>query len=271
MRYQLRRSVVNRSSAGWLDRKWPRRICLAITLGTAALSLTVQRNLTQAQPQKVHRVDIPFTRSIVTPHIVWVIRSAGPPLHAFVVPGVTSGRTLIELPERIPLAFRTVMIDENWSPNTYIGFDRDYEARTYPVVYKYLTEDLTVRTDYDVLVIPSLLGWNRLPTAAREAIRKRVEQGEGLVLIHPTTGIPPPGEPQVPLPTNRLANPGKLWPGKGPWKVVASSFITASLPLEAFPYNYLRHYKYRLGKDSTTLLVGEQGEPIVAVNQYGKG
>ena len=106
------------------------------------------------------------------------------------------------------------MIDTRWDIDTYVGMDQDYEARTYKVVYQYLTDDLTAPAHYDVIVIPSLLGWNRLPAAAREAIRKRVEDGAGLVLIHPTTGLPSPGQPHFPLPTNELANPGELSPGE---------------------------------------------------------
>jgi hypothetical protein len=275
---------------------------LAIILAAITLTLTFRGNPAWAQSQTSHRVDIPFTRSIVTPHIPWDLPSAGSPIHAFVVPGVSSGRTLIELAERIPLNFHTVMIDEAWDTNTYIGFDQDYEARTYPVVYQYLTQDLTSSTPYDVIVIPSLLGWNRLPPEARAAIRRRVKEGEGLVLVHPTTGITAPGAPQFPLATNELANPGKLWPGQGlwnlsplvgvesdeidaggarlippdavaegPWRIASENFIDANLPLAAFPYHYLKHYKYRLSNDSRALIVGEHGEPIIAVKQYGKG
>jgi hypothetical protein len=119
------------------------------------------------------------------------------------------------------------------------------------------------------MVIPSLLGWNRLPPEARAAIRKRVREGEGLVLVHPTTSILAPGAPHVPLPTNHLANPGKLWPGQGlwnlsplvsvesdglsadgtriippnavaegPWRTASTNFIDANMPLAAFPYRY---------------------------------
>lgn len=276
-----------------------------ILLAAAALAIVfvmVQQSPAQTEPAPSHRVTIPFTRAVVTPHIPWDIPSAGPPIHAFIVPSVAEGRTLIELAERIPLNYHAVMIDQRWDIDTYIGTDQDYEARTYPIVYQYLAQDLTAPTPYDVIVIPSLLGWNRLPPAAREAIRKRVREGEGLVLIHPTTGLPSPGQPHFPLPTNHLANPGKLWPGQelwdlsplvgvtsdylgrdgqpqippdavtaGPWKIAATNFIDANLPLAAFPYKYLKHYKYRLGKDSTALVVGEHGEPIVAIKQYGKG
>lgn len=163
-----------------------------LALLTALILLTIQRYPGRAQSPAAHRVEIPFTRAIVTPHIPWGIPSAGPPLHAFVVPSIEEGRTLIELAERVPLDYHTVMIDTGWGVNTYIGMDQDYEARTYKVVYQYLADDLTAPADYDVIVIPSLLGWNRLPAAAREAIRKRVEDGAGLVLIHPTTGVPSP-------------------------------------------------------------------------------
>jgi hypothetical protein len=129
---KLHRSAVDQSAVVWSVQICLRIPYLAIAVLAAALAFTAQQN--PAQTQNDHRVDIPFTRAIVTPHISWGLPSARPPIHAFIVPSVTSGRTLTELAERIPLSFHTVMIDEDWSPNTYIGFDRDYEARTYPVV-----------------------------------------------------------------------------------------------------------------------------------------
>jgi len=131
---------------------------------------------------------------------------------------------------------------------------------------------------------------------------RRVRDGAGLVLIHPTTGIPAPGEPQVTPPLNihapdfTVAPDGKLWEVSplidclsdrlnshgelevppsavtgGSWKAVAESPITDNVPFSSFPGEYLKHYKYRLGPDSKVLVEGPNGEPIVATKMYGKG
>ncbi|HUX09107.1 MAG TPA: alpha-amylase family protein, partial [Terriglobia bacterium] len=136
----------------------------------------------------------------------------------------------------------------------------------------------------------------------RDAILKRVREGAGLVLIHPTTGIPAPGEPQATPPLNihapdfAVAPGGKLWEisplidclsdqldshgqlqvlpkavAAGAWKAVAQSYVTDNVPFASFPADFLKHYKYRLGPDSKLLVEGPDGEPIVATKTYGKG
>ena len=249
------------------------------------------------------RVDAPFTLSVETPHVAWARPWGGKAVHALIVPSVSEGRTLVELAERFPITYDTVMIDSAWDVNTWtVGTGKDYEARTYKLVYKYLAEDLAGSTHYDVIVLPSLFGWNRLPEDVRDAVLKRVREGTGLVLIHPTTGIPAPGEPKVTPPLNihapdfAVAPGGKLWEvsplidclsdrldshgqlqvvpaaiTSGPWKALAQSFITDNVPFDSFPADYLKHYKYRLGPGSKLLVAGPDGEPIVATKTYGKG
>ena len=252
------------------------------------------------------RVDAPFTTSVETPHVPWGKPSLGPAVHAFVVPSVSEGRTLIELAERMNLTFDTVTIDDAWDVNTWtVGTDDNYEARNYKLLYRYLTEDLTSSKQYDVIVLPGLHGWNRLPAAARDAICSRVRQGAGLVLIHPTTGLPAPDDPKVKGPLNDFIDEydvpastpeNDLWTlsplvgvlsdrldargfrevrpdavAAGPWRAVADHFVTRNVPFDAFPSEYVKHYKYQLGAGSTALTTGEGGEPIIAVKNYGRG
>jgi Beta-galactosidase trimerisation domain/Beta-galactosidase len=254
-------------------------------------------------PASEKRVDAPFTQAVETPHVAWGRPWGGKPVHALVVPSVTEGRMLVELAERFPISYDTVMIDSVWERNTWtVGMGKDYGTRTYPMVYKYLAEDLSGSAHYDVIVLPSLFGWNRLPQDVRDAILKRVREGAGLVLIHPTTGIPAPGEPKVTQPLNihapeiAVTPGGALWQVSplvdclsdrldgyghlnilpeavtgGAWKAVAQGFITDNVPFDSFPADYLKHYKYRLGPDSKLLIAGPAGEPIVAIKSYGKG
>lgn len=277
-------------------------IVVSICSGLLVLS-GFSRPLARAQAPNPPRLDVPFTLSVPTPHIAWGKPSAGGPVRAFVMPSVSEGRTLVELAQRMDLTFDTVMIDEAWDVNTWtVGTDENYEARNYKLAFKYLDEDLAKATPYDVIVIPSLHGWNRLPAASREAIRKRVEQGTGLVLIHPTTGIPAPDDPPSRRPMNDFSPDYEVPPGEelwelsplvgvlsdrlnsrghrdirpdavatGPWKGAAEHPITANFPFEALPTEYVKHYRYKLGKDATALAVGAEGEPIIATKMFGKG
>jgi len=223
----------------------------------------------EARPGSPARIDAPFTLAVHTPHVPWGKPSAGPPVRAIVVPSVSEGRTLVELAERMDLTFDTVMIDESWDVNTWtVGTDENYEARNYKLLYQYLEEDLAKPVSYDVIVLPSLHGWNRLPSSAREMIRKRVEQGTGLVLIHPMTGLPSPDDPKVEGPLNDFAPSREVPPGDelwnlsplvgvlsdrldsrgfreirpdavaaGPWKMAGEHYITLNLPFESFPFD----------------------------------
>ncbi|MGD0921864.1 MAG: hypothetical protein ABSA70_08900 [Terriglobia bacterium] len=272
-------------------------------LATVLISLAFWRSVSVANPELSRRLDVPFTLAVPSPHVPWGKPAPGPPVRALVVPSVSEGRTLVELAQRMSLTYDTVMIDEAWDVNTWtVGTDQDYEARNYKLAYKYLEEDLAKATAYDVIVLPSLHGWNRLPASVRESIKKRVEQGTGLILIHPTTGVPAPDDPPTQRPMNDFAPDYEVSPGEelwdlsplvgvlsdrldrrghreirpdaiaaGPWKQVAEHFITANLPLEAFPTDDLKHYRYRLGKDATALAVGPDGEPIIATKTFGKG
>ncbi|MBI1940397.1 MAG: beta-galactosidase trimerization domain-containing protein [Acidobacteria bacterium] len=288
-----------------VDSQFARRIAVffaLIVLGglTAA---GVWRTASAEESVAGARLDVPFTLDVRTPHVAWGKPSAGPPVRAFVIPSVSEGRTLVELAQRMDLSFDTVMIDEAWDVNTWtVGTDEQYEARNYKLAYGYLEEDLAKPTPYDVIVLPSLHGWNRLPPRVREAIRERVEAGTGLVLIHPTTGVPAPDDPPAVRPMNDFAPDYEVPPDEelwglsplvgvlsdrldsrghrqirpdavadGRWKRVAEHFITANVPLEAFPFDFFKHYRYQLGEDSTALVAGGDGEPIVAVKKFGKG
>ncbi len=280
------------------------RLVWLASLAAAILCLAmIWRSPILANPQAAHRLDAPFSLSVPSPHVSWGMPSPLPPVHAFIVPSVSEGRTLVELAQRMNLTYDTVMIDEAWDVNTWtVGTDQDYEARNYKLAYQYLEEDLAKATPYDVIILPSLHGWNRLPAGVREAIRKRVEGGTGLVLIHPTTGVPAPDDPPAQRPLNDFAPTYEVEPGDelweisplvgvlsdrlnsqghreirpdavadGPWKRLAEHPIVSNVAFESFPSEYLKHYRYKLGKDATALAAGADGEPIIATKMFGKG
>src|SRR5262249_25509969 len=276
-------------------------VLVILFFGSTGGSLWDSGEVAQSKPTAY--LDVPFTLDVKTPHVAWGKPSPLQPVRAFVVPSVSEGRTLVELAQRIDMTFDTRMIDEAWEVNTWtVGTDKDYESRNYKLMYEYLDDALAKDISYDVIVLPSLHGWNRLPTASRQAIRKRVNQGTGLVLIHPTTGLPAPDDPKVEGPLNNFAQSRKVSPGEelwelsplvgvlsdrlnasgfrevrpdavttGPWKAVSPHFITTNVPLESFPDDYLKHYRYQLGSDSTALVGGANGETIIATKRCGKG
>lgn len=280
-----------------------------VTIVSLLLALVTVSALGWRNPQAApaaateKRIDTPFTLAVKTPHVSWGVPWGGAPIHVLVVPSVSEGRTLVELAERFPLTYDTIMIDSAWDVNTWtVGTGKNYEARNYKLLYHYLAEDLDSNAHYNVIVLPSLFGWNRLPMDVRDGILTRVKSGAGLVLIHPTTGIPAPDDPKTTRPMNDLApdysvSPGgKLWEVSplvgvlsdrlndhgflevrsdavttGAWRAARSSFITNNVPFASFPGSYLKHYKYQLGRNSTALVVGPDGEPIVGAKRYGKG
>jgi len=83
-------------------------------------------------PAGEQRIDAPFTLAVQTPHVAWALPWGGKTVHALVVPSVSEGRTLVELAERFPITYNTVMIDSAWDVNTWtVGTGKNYEARTY--------------------------------------------------------------------------------------------------------------------------------------------
>jgi hypothetical protein len=127
------------------------------------------------------RVDVPFTLTVKTPHVAWGQPWSGKIVHVLVVPSVSEGRALVELAEHFPITYNTVMIDSARDVNAWtVETGKNYESRTYGVVYKYLAEDLASSAHYDVIVLPSLFGWSRLPQTDRDVILKRVREGAGL-------------------------------------------------------------------------------------------
>src|SRR5262252_5409973 len=150
-------------------------IFLVLVIGTILFD-----SAAATEPHPSRHLDVPFTLEVETPHVAWGKPSALAPVHAFVVPSVSEGRTLVELAQRIEMSFDTVMIDEAWDVNTWtVGADKDYESRNYKLAYEYLDDALSKDRSYDVIVLPSLHGWNRLPAVSRQAILRRVRQGTG--------------------------------------------------------------------------------------------
>ena len=127
--------------------------------------------------------------------------------------------------------------------------------------------------------------------ASRDAILRRVQDGAGLVLIHPFVGDvknhPFKGDeregderiwdvsPLVGCPDDTVNERGypdinKAALTRGKWEVARPHFITAGLPIDLLPEGNVggAFYKYQAKGD---VLLKSGDYPIAAVSTYGKG
>jgi len=240
--------------------------------------------------------DITYSTEVVTPHIPWAKPLAGGPLKAFCIVPIAEGRDLIELMQRVALEPITVSIDRNWDVNCWgIGDFYGHEFRgdrdDFQTVYGYVERHLTSDDKFDVILLPGLNGWSRLTRASRDAILRRVQEGAGLVLIHPfvgdVAGHPFKGDetvgdkriwevsPLVNCPDDPVGSGG--YPQlnleaitKARWEKAAPHAITDGFAFELLPaaVEGCRIYKY---EPAGQVLIQAGGHPVLAVKQYGKG
>jgi hypothetical protein len=243
-----------------------------------------------------HKNDITYSTEVVTPHVAWASKLPGGPIKSFFIPSVQYGRDMIELMERLQLEPTTVSIDREWDISCwgigdYYGHEYRGDRDDFQTVYSYVEKDLTGPAPFEVLVIPGLNGWSRMTRATRDAIIRRVQQGAGLVLLHPFVG----DVKGHPFKGDERAGDARIWDisplidvaddtvnergypeinqdavTKGKWEVAQKHFITEGLPLDLLPEGNVggSFYKYRANGD---VVIKSGAYPIVAVKNYGKG
>ncbi len=243
-----------------------------------------------------HKNDITYSTEVVTPHVDWATTLARGPIKSFFIPSVQYGRDMVELMERLQLEPTTVSIDRSWDISCwgigdYYGHEYRGDRDDFQTVYGYVEKDLTGNAQFEVMVIPGLNGWSRMTRATRDAILRRVQQGAGLVLLHPFVGDVKghPFKGDEPVGDQRLWDISPLvgvaddtvnergYPeinqdaiAKGKWELAQTHFINAGLPLELLPEGNTggSFYKYRANGE---VLIKSGTNPIVAVKSYGKG
>src|SRR6266498_2501827 len=243
-----------------------------------------------------HKNDVTYSTEVVTPHVNWATTLPGGPINSFFIPSVQYGRDMVELMQRLSLRPTTVSIDSQWDISCwgigdYYGHEYRGDRDDFQTVYSYVEKDLTGNARFEVMVIPGLNGWSRMTRATRDAILRRVQQGAGLVLLHPfvgdVKGHPFKGDESVgderiwdisPLvgvaddTVNERGYPeiNQDAVTKGKWELAQTHFINAGLPLELLPEGNAggSFYKYRAKGD---VLIKSGTYPIVAVKNYGKG
>jgi hypothetical protein len=266
-------------------------------LAVAALLLGAHVPARGQEPANVAgRNDIVYSTEVKTPHVPWATRLPGGPIKGFFIPSVSRGRDMVELMQRLALEPTTVTIDRNWDVNCWgIGDFYGHEYRgdrdDFEIVHRYVEEELTGAKPFEVMLIPGLNGWSRLTRASRDAILRRVQEGAGLVLIHPfvgdVKGHPFRGDeatgdtriwdvsPLVNVPDDFVSERGypelnQAAITQGRWERAAAHYITEGVPLDLIPSRRAggRLYKYEPRGD---VLVEAGGFPVLAVKRHGKG
>lgn len=223
------------------------------------------------------RFEAPYTLTVETPHTAWAKPLRGGPIRLLAVPTVSEGRTLVELAQRLSLDLTTVSIDPSWDINKWtMSFGSDYGARAergdLDLIYSYLEAELTGPKHFDAILLPVNHGWKRFTAKTREALLRRVKDGAGLVLIRPMDAEISPlrpltvGEPEG---DNAIVEPGQ--PERGAWTKGENHYITHSIPVASFPFDYIENYRYAATPDAQVLAVNQSGTPVIAVRKQGKG
>lgn len=245
---------------------------------------------------KFAKNDITYSTSVVTPHVPWATKLPQGPIKSFFIPSIQYGRDMVELMQRLSLDPTTNSIDSSWDINCwgigdYYGHEYRGDRDDFRTVYGYVEKDLTGNARYEVMLIPGINGWSRMTRATRDAILRRVQEGAGLVLLHPfvgdVAGHPFKGDESVGderiwelSPLFGVANDTVNERGypevnrdavtKGKWELGHPHFITEGLPLELLPEGTVGGSFYRY-KSRGDVLIKSGAHPIMSVSSYGKG
>ncbi len=271
-------------------------ICLVVLLVTLVLFRTSAQEQKGVGGSTFAKNDITYSTAVVTPHVPWATKLPQGPIKGFFIPSIQYGRDMVELMQRVALEPTTDSIDSSWDINCwgigdYYGHEYRGDRDDFRTVYGYVEKDLTSSARYEVMVIPGLNGWSRMTRATRDAILRRVQDGAGLILLHPfvgdVKGHPFKGDeaagderiwevsPLVGVPDDTLNERG--YPEinrdavtKGKWELGDAHFITEGLPLELLPEGTIggSFYRYQSKGD---VLIRSGDHPIVSVRNYGKG
>ena len=240
--------------------------------------------------------DITYSTAVVTPHVPWATKLPQGPIKGFFIPSIQYGRDMVELMQRLALEPTTDSIDSSWDITCwgigdYYGHEYRGDRDDFRTVYGYVEKDLTGNARYEVMLIPGINGWSRMTRATRDAILRRVQEGAGLVLLHPFVG----DVKGHPFKGDEAVGDERIWDlsplvgvaddtvnergypevnrdavTKGKWESGDAHFITEGLPLELLPEGTMggSFYRYQSKGD---VLIKSGNNPIVGVRNYGKG
>ena len=271
-------------------------ICLVVLVVTLVLFHASAQEQKGVGGSTFAKNDITYSTAVVTPHVPWATKLPQGPIKGFFIPSIQYGRDMVELMQRLALDPTTDSIDSSWDINCwgigdYYGHEYRGDRDDFRTVYDYVEKDLTGNARYEVMLIPGINGWSRMTRATRDAILLRVQDGAGLVLLHPfvgdVKGHPFKGDeatgderiwdlsPLVGVADDTLNERG--YPEvnrdavtKGKWESGSAHFITEGLPLDLLPEGTIggSFYRYQPKGD---VLIKSGNLPILGVRNYGKG
>ena len=271
-------------------------ICFVVLIITLALFHTSAQEQKGAGGSTFAKNDITYSTAVVTPHVPWATKLSQGPIKSFFIPSIQYGRDMVELMQRLALDPTTDSIDSSWDINCwgigdYYGHEYRGDRDDFRTVYNYVEKDLTGNARYEVMLIPGINGWSRMTRATRDAILRRVQDGAGLVLLHPFVG----DVKGHPFKGDEAVGDERIWDlsplvgvaddtvnergypevnrdavTKGKWELGDPHFITEGLPLELLPEGTIggSFYRYQSKGD---VLIKSGTNPIVGVRNYGKG
>ncbi|MBN1808330.1 MAG: hypothetical protein JW909_04625 [Planctomycetes bacterium] len=243
-------------------------------------------------PPPGKRLDIVYSNKVVTPHFKWASPLPGEPPSVFLLPNRIGGRDVVELAQRMDMTPRTVTIDRNWGTDTW-GFGNFYGKRghkhNFNTVYSYLAADLGGDTPFDVSIVQFPHGWDYMPAYARDGIARRVENGEGLVLVKPYFNEREEIDERL-LDISPLVE-GPEWymdrvsgymrsedgtprPAAAAWvKTTVGRIHPVTRSIDLSPVNPLDIpvHTYEAADDALVLIQTEDGRPVLAVRENGNG
>lgn len=273
-----------------------RLICLVVLLVTLVLFHASAQEQKSVGGSTFAKNDITYSTEVVTPHVPWATKLPQGPIKGFFIPSIQYGRDMVELMQRLALEPTTDSIDSSWDINCwgigdYYGHEYRGDRDDYRTVYGYVEKDLTGDARYEVMLIPGINGWSRMTRATRDAILRRVQDGAGLVLLHPFVG----DVKGHPFKGDEAVGDERIWEisplvgvaddtvnergypevnrdavTKGKWELGDAHFITEGLPLELLPEGTIggSFYRYQSKGD---VLIKSGNQPVVSVRNYGKG
>ncbi|MFW5985818.1 MAG: hypothetical protein ACOCQH_00510, partial [Halanaerobiales bacterium] len=213
----------------------------------------------------------------------WAVPFVNGKLKSLFVPSVKFGREIVELIQRMDIDPETVTIDRDWDLNKW-GLGDYYHKRgdiwDFELMYKNLERILTSDQEFDVMVIPGINGWGYFTSATLKAIKNRVYNGAGLVLLHPFSGEGKgdckilrelsPLEEQHQEGFNERGYPEYNYKtdNNEDW-IFHDHYINSGLPVELFPFAELGYYPYKARGE--VIIESENGDPIAAVQKFGRG
>jgi len=237
------------------------------------------------------RLDLQPTMAIRTPHFPFGRNLSRGPLKVFAINSVATGRSAVELMQRLDMDLNVVSWDRLWDANTWGIADsygqRGTNADDCMLVQRYVASSLQSPERFDTMILTTPLGWINFTQSTRDDILRRVEKdGSGLVMIMPFPGGAQPVWTDdlrkvcalVDAPSDYIA--GGYYPLRAPtsgiiagksWRVVGAHPITDGVPLEALATSKLSVTECKLADGAQLLIEAEGGIPVMAVKQLGKG